>query len=127
MQDRFDKGLRLREEVLGENYVRNSYEKATHFSRPFQDFITESAWGNVWSRETLDRRTKSFITLSILLALRAEKEIALHVRGAINNGVNRDELMGLFIHASVYAGVPAALSGVKIADQVLKELDDNKT
>ena len=99
----FDNGLNTRKEVLGTEYVESSLKNATDFDRPFQQFITESAWGKVWTRGPLDRKTKSIITLSVLVALRAEHEIALHIKGAINNGVTPEEIMALLIHASVYA------------------------
>ena len=115
MNDRFESGLKTRKEVLGSDYVENSIRNATDFDRPFQEFITSSAWDGVWNRGPLDRKTKSLITLSVLVALRAEDEIALHLRGAINNGLTPDEIMAMLIHASVYAVVPSSLTGVRIA------------
>ena len=122
MNDRFESGLKTRKEVLGSDYVENSIRNATDFDRPFQEFITSSAWDGVWNRGPLDRKTKSLITLSVLVALRAEDEIALHLRGAINNGLTPDEIMAMLIHASVYAGVPSSLTGVRIAKKVYSEL-----
>jgi 4-carboxymuconolactone decarboxylase len=124
MTDAFDKGLETRKEVLGIDYVENSIRNATEFDRPFQTFITESAWGGVWTRGPLDRKTKSIITLSVLVALRSDYEIELHMRGAINNGVTPEEIMALLIHASVYAGVPASVSAVRIAKRVLSEIGE---
>ena len=122
MNERFESGLKTRKEVLGSDYVENSIQNATDFDRPFQEFITTSAWDGVWNRGPLDRKTKSLITLSILVALRAEDEIALHLRGAINNGLTPDEIMAMLIHASVYAGVPSSLTAVRIAKKVFSEL-----
>ena len=122
MNDRFESGLKTRKEVLGSDYVENSIRNATDFDRPFQEFITSSAWDGVWNRGPLDRKTKSLITLSVLVALRAEDEIALHLRGAINNGLTPDEIMAMLIHASVYAGVPSSLTAVRIAKKVFSEL-----
>ena len=122
MNERFESGLKTRKEVLGSDYVENSIQNATDFDRPFQEFITTSAWAGVWNRGPLDRKTKSLITLSILVALRAEDEIALHLRGAINNGLTPDEIMAMLIHASVYAGVPSSLTAVRIAKKVFSEL-----
>ncbi len=122
MNDRFESGLKTRKEVLGSDYVENSIRNATDFDRPFQEFITSSAWDGVWNRGPLDRKTKSLITLSVLVALRAEDEIALHLRGAINNGLTPDEIMAMLIHASVYAGVPSSLTGVRVAKKVFSEL-----
>ena len=122
MNDRFESGLKTRKEVLGSDYVENSIRNATDFDRPFQEFITSSAWDGVWNRGPLDRKTKSLITLSVLVALRAEDEIALHLRGAVNNGLTPDEIMAMLIHASVYAGVPSSLTGVRVAKKVFSEL-----
>ena len=122
MNERFESGLKTRKEVLGSDYVENSIRNATDFDRPFQEFITTSAWDGVWNRGPLDRKTKSLITLSVLVALRAEDEIALHLRGAINNGLTPDEIMAMLIHASVYAGVPSSLTAVRVAKKVFSEL-----
>ena len=122
MNERFESGLKTRKEVLGSDYVENSIRNATDFDRPFQEFITTSAWDGVWNRGPLDRKTKSLITLSVLVALRAEDEIALHLRGAINNGLTPDEIMAMFIHASVYAGVPSSLTAERVAKKVFSEL-----
>ena len=122
MNERFESGLKTRKEVLGSDYVENSIQNATDFDRPFQEFITTSAWDGVWNRGPLDKKTKSLITLSVLVALRAEDEIALHLRGAINNGLTPDEIMAMLIHASVYAGVPSSLTAVRIAKKVFSEL-----
>ena len=122
MNERFESGLKTRKEVLGSDYVENSIQNATDFDRPFQEFITTSAWDGVWNRGPLDRKTKSLITLAVLVALRAEDEIALHLRGAINNGLTPDEIMAMLIHASVYAGVPSSLTAVRIAKKVFSEL-----
>ena len=124
MTEDFDNGLNTRKEVLGTEYVESSLKNATDFDRPFQQFITESAWGKVWTRGPLDRKTKSIITLSVLVALRAEHEIALHIKGAINNGVTPEEIMALLIHASVYAGVPSSVAAVRVAKRVLSEMGE---
>ncbi|HCE77049.1 MAG TPA: 4-carboxymuconolactone decarboxylase [Dehalococcoidia bacterium] len=122
MSKKFEEGLRIRKEVLGETYVNESFENATSFDKPFQEFITESAWGGVWSRGPLDRKTKSIITLSVLIALKSDAEIALHTKGAIENGVSPEELLALLIHSSVYAGVPASLSAMKTVKKVLGDM-----
>ena len=122
MSSQFDEGLKMRKSVLGNEYVEYSFARATDFDRPFQEFVTENAWGGVWTRGPLDKKTKSLITLSVLVALRAEGEIALHTRGAINNGVTPEEIVGLLIHASAYAGVPAAVSSIKIVKKTLQEI-----
>lgn len=122
MSEQFDKGFEMRKQVLGDDYVNKSFANASEFDKPFQEFVTESAWGEVWTRNELDNKTKSIITMSVLLSLRAENEIALHTRGAVNNGVSPEELRAIAIHASVYAGVPSAISGMKIIKQVLQEM-----
>jgi 4-carboxymuconolactone decarboxylase len=112
-------GMRVRREVLGDEHVDRA--GASEFARPFQDFITRMAWGEVWTRPGLDRRTRSLLTLVLLTALRAEEELALHVRAALRNGVTPEEIREALIHAAVYAGVPAANTAVGIAERVLRE------
>ena len=121
MSDRYEAGMQVRREVLGDEHVDRATAGATDFSRPFQEFITRVAWGEVWTREGLDRRTRSVITLSVLTALRAENEIPMHVRAAKRNGLTDEEILEVLIHTAVYAGVPAANSAVAIANQVLSE------
>lgn len=120
---RYEAGMKVRREVLGDEHVDRATANATDFSRPFQEFITRSAWGEAWTREELDRRTRSCVTLAILTALRSEGEIAMHVRGALRNGLTPDEIREVLIHTAVYAGVPAANSAFAIAQRTLQELD----
>lgn len=124
MSRKFEEGLKIRKEVLGETYVNESFENATPFDRPFQEFITESAWGGVWNRGPLDRKTKSIITLSVLIALKSDAEIALHTKGAIQNGVSSEELLAILIHSSVYAGVPASISAMRTVKKVLSDMGE---
>jgi 4-carboxymuconolactone decarboxylase len=119
---RYDAGMKVRREVLGDEHVDRATASATDFSRPFQEFITRSAWGEAWTREGLDRRTRSAITLAILTALRAENELPMHVRAALRNGLTPDEIREVLIHTAVYAGVPAANSAVAVAQRTLLEL-----
>jgi 4-carboxymuconolactone decarboxylase len=119
---RYEAGMRVRREVLGDEHVDRASANATEFSRPFQEFITRSAWGEAWTRPGLDRRTRSCITLAILTALRAENEIPMHVRAAVRNGLTPEEILEVLIHTAVYAGVPAANSAVAIAQRTLEEL-----
>jgi 4-carboxymuconolactone decarboxylase len=114
-------GERTRREVLGDEHVDRAQARATEFSRPFQDFITRYAWGSVWTRPELDRRTRSCITLAILCALGREDELAMHVRAAVRNGLSQEEIAEVLLHTAVYAGVPAANAGLKIAQRVLAE------
>ena len=122
MTDELDPaGMEVRRAVLGDAHVDASLERATPFTAPFQEFITRYAWGGVWTREGLDRRTRSVITLSVLTALGRENEIALHVRGALRNGLTPEEIAEVLIHTSVYAGVPAANAAFAIAQTVIAE------
>ena len=120
--DVYDAGMKVRREVLGDEHVDRATANATDFSRPFQEYITRSAWGEAWTRPGLDRKTRSCITLAILTALRAENEIPMHVRAAITNGLTPEEILEVLIHTAVYAGVPAANSAVKLAQETLDEL-----
>lgn len=122
--ERLGDGMRIRREVLGDEHVDRAIAGTTPFTEPFQEFITRTAWGDVWARPGLDRRTRSCITLAVLTALRAEGEIAMHVRAAIRNGVTADEIAEVLLHTSVYAGVPAANAAFAIAQQVLAGPDD---
>jgi 4-carboxymuconolactone decarboxylase len=122
MDERYDAGMKVRREVLGDEHVDRATENATDFSRPFQEFITRAAWGEAWTRPGLDRRARSVITLSVLTALRAENEIPMHVRAAIRNGLTPEEIREVLIHTAVYAGVPAANSAFALAQKVLDEL-----
>jgi 4-carboxymuconolactone decarboxylase len=107
--------------VLGDEHVDRAQARATDFSRPFQDFVTRSAWGEVWSRPGLDRRSRSMITLAVLTAVRAEGELELHVRAALRNGLTPEEISEVLLHTAVYAGVPAANTAFAIAQRVLEE------
>lgn len=114
-------GMEVRRAVLGDAHVDRAIERTTGFTEPFQDFITRYAWGGVWTRDGLDRRTRSAITLAVLTTLRAEDEIALHVRAALRNGMSADEIREVLLHTAVYAGVPAANTAFTIAQRVLDE------
>jgi 4-carboxymuconolactone decarboxylase len=115
-------GEAVRREVLGDAHVDRSAERTTPFTADFQDFITRYAWGDVWSRPGLDRRSRSLLTLAVLTALRSE-ELALHVRGAVRNGLTREEIGEVILHTAVYAGVPAANTAFAIAQRELDALD----
>ena len=114
-----DAGMEVRRSVLGDEHVDRATERATEFTAPFQEFITRYAWGGVWTRDGLDRRTRSVITLSVLTALGRENEIAMHVRAALRNGLTPAEIGEIFIHTAIYAGVPAANSAFAIANEVI--------
>ena len=116
-----DDGMRIRREVLGDEHVDRAVAATTPFTEPFQDFITRYAWGGVWARDGLDRRTRSAITLAVLTALGREHEIPMHVRGALRNGLTREEIAEVLLHTSVYAGVPAANRAFAIAKDALED------
>jgi 4-carboxymuconolactone decarboxylase len=117
----YDEGMEVRREVLGDAHVEAAIERTTEFTAPFQDFITRYAWGTIWAREGLDRRTRSAVTLALLTALGREHEIAMHVRAALRNGLSPQEIGEVLLHTAVYAGVPVANRAFAIADEVLGE------
>lgn len=118
-----ERGMRVRRQVLGDEHVDRAVERTSDLTAAFQDFITAYAWGEVWDRDGLDRRTRSCVTLAVLTALRAEGEIAMHVRAALRNGLTPAEIGEVLLHTGVYAGVPAANAAFAIAQQTLTELD----
>lgn len=117
----FEKGLKIRREVLGAEYVDTSLANANEFTQAFQDITTEWCWGYAWGRSGLDRKTRSILNLAMLTALNRSPEIKLHVRGALNNGVTVEEIKEVLLHATVYCGIPAGLDAFKAANEVLKE------
>lgn len=121
-KDRYKQGIQVRTEVLGEAHVGRSLENLNEFNADFQNFISRFAWGEVWSRPGMPRHTRSLVTISILLALGREAELRMHIRACFNNGVSQDDLKELFLHASLYAGLPAANAAMHIAEEVFKEL-----
>ena len=117
----YDRGMETRREVLGDSHVDRAVEGTTPFTADFQELITKYAWGEIWSRPGLDRRTRSCITLAVLVALGRDHEVAMHVRAALGNGLTPDEIKEVLLHTAVYAGVPVANSAFAIAQQVLDE------
>jgi 4-carboxymuconolactone decarboxylase len=116
---RFDEGMRVRREVLGDAHVDRAIARQTDFDAPFQTFITELVWGSVWTRPDVDRRTRSLITIGILAALGRREELELHLRASRNTGVTLQEIREVLLHVAVYAGVPAANSAIATAKSVL--------
>ena len=117
----FQQGLELRREVLGKDYVDGSLVKANDFMMAFQNITTEWCWGYAWTRDGLDKKTRSMLNLAMLTALNRPNEIKLHVKGALNNGVSVEEIKEIFLHATVYCGIPAGLDAFKVANAVLEE------
>ena len=120
-QELFDKGLAIRREVLGADYVDASLRNADEFNRDLQEYVTQYCWGDVWSRPGLERRTRSFLNLAMLTALNRPHELKLHVRGALNNGVTREEIREVFLQAAVYCGVPAGIDAFRAAKDAVEE------
>jgi 4-carboxymuconolactone decarboxylase len=122
-QELFDKGLATRREVLGAEYVDASIKNATDFNIDMQELVTQYCWGDVWNRPGLERKTRSFLNLAMITALNRPHELKLHVRGAINNGLTKDEIKEVFLQASIYCGVPAAIDSFRVAAEVFKEMN----
>lgn len=122
-QELFDKGLATRREVLGVEYVDASITNATDFNIDMQELVTQYCWGDVWNRPGLERKTRSFLNLAMITALNRPHELKLHVRGAINNGLTKDEIKEVFLQASIYCGVPAAIDSFRVAAEVFKEMN----
>ena len=123
MTDTYDGGMEVRREVLGDEHVDRALARRTEFTADFQDLITRYAWGEIWTRPGLDRRTRSCITLTALVAGGHQHELAMHVRAALRNGLTRDEIKEVLLQSAVYCGVPAANSAFAIAQEVLAEED----
>jgi 4-carboxymuconolactone decarboxylase len=122
----YEDGMAVRRQVLGAEYVDKAIAGATDFSRPLQDFVTEYCWGGIWTRPGLERKTRSMLNLAMLTALNRPHEIKLHVKGALNNGVTREEIAEIFLQAGVYAGVPAAVDAFRTAKEVFDEINKGK-
>ena len=120
--DRYDDGMRVRREVLGDEHVDRANAAITAVDADFQRFITEMAWGSVWTRDSkLDRRTRSFVTIALLTALRQERELAMHIGAARRNGLTPAEIAEVIMHTAVYAGIPAANAAIAVAKDVLAD------
>jgi len=123
MSNQHDDGMRVRREVLGDEHVDRAVERTTPFTADFQDLITRYAWGEIWARPGLDRRTRSCITLATLVALGREEELAMHVRAALRVGLTSDEIKEVLLHSAIYCGVPAANGAFAVAQRVLDEVE----
>lgn len=122
-KEAYDRGLAVRKEVLGEEYVKRSLESADDFNRDMQTLTTSYCWGEIWTRPGLDRKTRSLLNLAMLTALNRPHEVRIHVRGALNNGVTREEIREVFLQAAIYCGVPAGIDSFRIARSVFEEVD----
>lgn len=123
-QETYDKGLAIRTAVMGKTYVDKALTaNADDFGKPVQDYVTEYAWGAVWGREGLTRKTRSMLNLAMLGILNRPHELRGHIRGALNNGVTKDEIREIFMHMGVYAGAPAMLDSIRIAKEMFAEIE----
>ena len=125
-QKTHDKGLEIRKAVLGEAYVANALKNADSFNKPFQELVTEYCWGAVWGREGLSRRDRSLINLAMISVLNRGHELKAHVRGALNNGVDKDEIREVLLQVAIYGGVPAAVDSFRLANEAFAEIEAEK-
>ena len=121
----FEKGLEIRKSVLGAEFVEKSINSADDFNRPFQELVTEYCWGAVWGRDGLSKKTRSMLNLAMLTALNRPHELKMHLKGALTNGVSRDEIREILLQTGVYCGVPAAVDAFRSAKEVFADLDKN--
>ena len=121
-KEMYEKGLKIRREVLGAEFVDNAIASADDFNRPLQEIVTQYCWGEIWGRPGLDRRTRSIINLAMISALNRQHEVKMHVKGALNNGLSKDDIKEVFLQVAVYCGVPAGVDSFRIAREVFQEL-----
>lgn len=119
----FERGLAIRKDVLGKEFVEKSFASADEFNLPMQELTTEYCWGYVWGREELPRKTRSMLNLAMIAALNRPHELKMHVKGALKNGVSKTEIREIFLQVAVYAGVPAGVDSFRIAREAFAELD----
>ena len=122
-KEKFETGLEIRRSVLGAEYVDSSIQNATDFNMPMQELVTEYCWGEIWARPGLPKKTRSMLNLAMITALNRPHELKLHVRGAINNGLTKDEIQEVFLQTAIYCGVPAAIDSFRTAKEVFDEMD----
>lgn len=122
-KDVFDKGFEIRKAVLGAEFVEKSFASADDFNRPLQELVTEYCWGAVWGRETLDKKTRSMLNLAMLASLNRPHELKMHVKGALTNGVTKDEIREVLLQVVIYAGVPAGVDSFRIAREAIQEVE----
>jgi 4-carboxymuconolactone decarboxylase len=123
MSDMYEKGLAIRRSVLGAEYVDKAIAGADDFTRPIQELVTKYCWGEVWGRQTLSRRDRSLLNIAMISALNRPHELKLHVKGALTNGVSRDEIREVLMQVAIYCGVPAAVDSTRIAKEAFSEVD----
>jgi len=122
-RETYERGLQIRSEVLGADYVERALAGADDFTGPLQDLVTEYCWGAVWGRDELPRKTRSMLNLAMIAVLNRPNELRMHVRAALTNGVTREEIREIFLQVAIYGGVPAAVDSFRIAREAFAELD----
>ena len=122
----FNRGLEIRKKVLGAEFVENSFKAADAFNMPMQELVTEYCWGAVWGRENLPHKTRSMLNLAMIATLNRPHELKMHIRGALTNGVTKDEIREVFMQVAIYAGVPAGVDAFRIAREVFEAEDKAK-
>jgi 4-carboxymuconolactone decarboxylase len=122
----FEEGMEARKQVLGDRHVERSMSRVSEFSEPVQRLVTEHCWGDIWTRDGLDRRTRSLLNLGMLTAMNRMHEFAVHVRGAVRNGCTEQEIQEVLLQTAVYCGAPAALESFRVAESVLEEMTDDE-
>jgi 4-carboxymuconolactone decarboxylase len=125
-KDVFDRGFEIRKKVLGAEFVEKSFASADDFNKPMQELVTEYCWGAVWGREELPHKTRSMLNIAMLSCLNRSHELKMHVKGALKNGVTRDEIREILLQVAIYAGVPAGVDSFRIAREALNEADAGK-
>ena len=118
-----DKGLEVRKAVLGEAYVKNALKNVDDFNRPFQEMLNEYCWGTVWGRDELPRKTRSMLNIAMIAILNRQHEFRAHLKGALTNGVTREEIREILMQVAIYGGMPAAVDSFRIAREVFAEID----
>ena len=122
-QATYDKGLAIRKAVLGEDYVNRALERTDSFNKPLQDLVTEYCWGAVWGRDGLSRRDRSMINLAMISILNRHNELKIHVKGALTNGLTKEEISEVLLQVAIYAGIPAAVDSFRIANEAFAEVE----
>jgi len=125
--EKYEKGLQIRIQVLGEDYVKRSIENADEFTQPLQELVTEYCWGHVWGRDGLSRKERSMINLAMISALNRPHELKLHIRGALRNGLSREQIREILLQVGIYCGVPAAVDSFRLAREAFAEADTEST
>ncbi|MFT5427003.1 MAG: 4-carboxymuconolactone decarboxylase [Gammaproteobacteria bacterium] len=124
--EKYKKGMSVRREVLGDEYVDKAINSATEFTKPLQDYVTENCWGEVWTRDGLSKKTRSLITVATLAALKASTELKGHVRGALRNGCTVEEIQEVLLHSAVYCGAPSGIEAFRAAKEAIEDWEKDQ-